>query len=99
MWAKMLGIGSNWNHQSRVRESLLQHSCAVPAMSLLIKDHKGLGDDGMPSTRPVVSACQGMNTPLSDVLSEVLEPIVRDLSENAAVLSSENMPNLADELK
>ena len=66
MWIKILGMGEAWGHEGRIRESLIQHSCVVPPMKLLVKDHKPLGADGLPPTRPVVGASRGMN---------VMEPV------------------------
>ena len=42
MWIKMLGMGDAHGHGPRIRESLIQESCVVPPMKLLIKDHKKL---------------------------------------------------------
>ena len=46
MFGKMMGIGSAWGHEARIRESLIQESCVVPPMKLLVKDHKEVGEDG-----------------------------------------------------
>ena len=94
----MVNLGSNWNHKSRMRETLLRKSYQVPPLSLLIKDHKVMNEEGLPSTRPVVSACRGMNVPLSDLLSEILEPLARDLMNSNKVISSEHLLNMIDSL-
>ena len=49
----------------------------VPSMKLMIKDHKPLGADGIPPTRPVVGASRGINVALSNILSDVLEPVAK----------------------
>ena len=55
MSIQMLGMGEAHGHGPRIRESLIQESCVVPPMKLLVKDHKKLPEDGVPPTRPVVS--------------------------------------------
>ena len=45
------------NHEDRMSDSLIHNSCEVSKMSHLTKDHKLVGEDGLPPTRPVVSAC------------------------------------------
>ena len=67
-------------------------------MTLLAKDHKPPGADGLISTQPVVSACTGMNVPMNDLLSELLEPIAMYMGDSGEVVSSENMLNLIDNL-
>ena len=67
--------------QGRMLKNLLNHSLEVPEMSLLIKDHKSWrqdSDDPVPS-RPVVSGNRGVNTHLSEILSELLEPLVLEM--------------------
>ena len=98
MWVKLLNLGQNWKHEDRMRESLIHKSHQIPVMSLLVKDHKANGPDGLPSTRPVVGACKGMNVPLSDLLSELLEPIASTLESSGEAISSEHMLNSIDEL-
>ena len=91
MWIKILGMGEAWGHESRIRESLIQHSCVVPPMKLLVKDHKPLGPDGLPPTRPVVGASRGMNVALSNILSDVIEPVSKTIPNSGDVLSSEHL--------
>ena len=67
-------------------------------MKLLLKDHKPAVNDGLHKTRPVVGANKGMNVPLSDILSDILEPVARGLNINDEVVSSENMMYHLEEL-
>ena len=60
MWIKMAGLGQQLDQVDRIRESMLCKSNLVPPLYLLAKDHKPLGTDGLPSTRPVVSGCKSM---------------------------------------
>ena len=91
MWIKMLGMGEAWGHEGRIRESLIQHSCVVPPMKLLVKDHKPLGADGLPPTRPVVGASRGVNVALSNILSDVIEPVSKTINNPGDVISSEHL--------
>ena len=52
-WLKMLGAGENWGHESRFRETCLNQTASIPALSLLIKDHKRTEPVDLPKTRPV----------------------------------------------
>ena len=77
MFLKMFGVGSRWQHQDRFRESTMHKSLDVPVMSLLLKDHKKVEVGALPKTWPVVGANRGLNMPLSDVISDILEPMSR----------------------
>ena len=57
------------NHEERMSDSLIHNSCEVSKMSHLIKDHKLVGEDGLPPTRPVVSACPSERAQGVEVLS------------------------------
>ena len=93
MWVKMLDMGGAHGHGPRIRESLIQESCVIPPMKLLLKDHKKLPADGVPPTRPVVSASKGINVALSNILSDVLEPVARGIEDSGEVTSTEHLLN------
>ena len=59
-------------------------------MRLLVKDHKAWSEaSGTPvPTRPVVSGNKGINTHISEILSELLEPLVMNLG-SAEISSTE----------
>ena len=97
-WLMMTGMGESRGHQPRMREALLQDSNQVPPMKLLVKDHKPVGADGLPATRPVVSANSGMNVALSNILSDILEPTSRTIRESTEVVSTEQTLNLINTL-
>ena len=73
MWIKMLNQGANWEHQERLRETQINHSCAVSPLYLLFKDHSksyaasaasasgSASAPGPPPSRPVCGAVSGMN--------------------------------------
>ena len=68
-------------------------------MSLLIKDHKSWSETSgkeVPS-RPVVSGNKGVNTHLSELVSEVLEPLILEL-RGGEVSSTEEALNLIESL-
>ena len=64
----------------------------LPEMSLLIKDHKSWSfDSGKPvPTRPVLSGNCAINTHLSEMISEIIEPVALQYN-GAEVQSSEEM--------
>ena len=66
---------------SRMLKNLQNHSLEIPEMSLLVKDHKNWSiESGAPvPTRPVVSGNKGVNTHLSEIISEILEPLIMEL--------------------
>ena len=78
MVIKVFKIGSYWDHGSRVRETTMGEDMSVCPMSLLFKDHKGwsasLGT--VPPTRPVVGGHMGINMHLSELVSDILDPVV-----------------------
>ena len=71
----------------------------LPEMSLLVKDHKSWSvDSGEPvPTRPVMSGNCTVNTHLSELISELIEPVVLEY-EGAEVQSSEEVLALIDDL-
>ena len=66
----------------------LDHGMEVPEMVLLVKDHKSWPEGKPVPTRPVVSGNRGINTHLSELLSEILEPATNFVG-GAEILSTE----------
>ena len=93
MLLKFFKIGEKWGHTSRFRETMLNNSLTVCPMYLLYKDHKGwdLSKGPVPPTRPVASGNRGMNMHLSELLSEVLEPVADGVEDTYEVISTEDM--------
>ena len=60
-------------------------------MYLLLKDHKSLTSDGLIPTRPVVSGNSSMGVHLTNILSEILEPLARRLGGGYELLSTEDL--------
>ena len=76
MLMKVFRIGEDWKHSGRHRETRINKSCNIPPLRLLVKDHKVWDPSkGPPQTRPVCSSNVGQNVHLSDIVSDVLEPV------------------------
>ena len=72
----MQTIGYSKNKDTkRMLANLIDHGREVMEMILLCKDHKIWDGNGPVPTRPVVSGNKGLNTHLSELLSEILEPV------------------------
>ena len=100
MCIKMFKIGKEWGHTERVRETMLGEGVAVCPVSLLYKDHKGWknGSSDIPPTRHVAGGHMGMNLHLSEILSNVREPLVGTLSEGTELISGEDMMACVDRM-
>lgn len=100
MLIKVCKIGKSWNHTSRVRETMLNNSLAVCPLYLMFKDHKSwswaLGT--VPPTRPVAAGNAGMNIHISEIVSEVVEPLVSNIEGGLEIISTEDMLAWIDEL-
>ena len=78
-------------------KNIQNHSWEVPEMALLVKDHKSwspASDSPVPS-RPVVSGNRGINTHLSELISEILEPMVLEMG-GGEVTSTEEALHVID---
>ena len=93
MMAKIFKMGKNWEHQDRVRETMIGDSMSVCPVSLLFKDHKEWSNKSgkVPPTRHVAGGHVGMNLHLSEIISDIMEPIVETLEGGEEVISSEDL--------
>ena len=91
MWLKFSGIGERWQHEGRLRESCLQHSCVVPPMYLLHKSHKAWKPGDLPATHPVVSGWSGIGVPLSNMVSDYVENIANMKVDPLEIISTEDL--------
>ena len=93
MMIKIFNIGRTWEHTHRIRESMLGETMATCPLSLLYKDHKGWASHmgTCPPTRPVVSGNMGMNIHLSEVVSDLIEPLVDKYMGGRESISTEDM--------
>ena len=79
MLLKTFLVGESHGHYERIRNLKLTHSLSVAPLYLLFKDHKGwtLETGKPPPSRPVVSAGSGQNDHLSEIISHILEPVIK----------------------
>ena len=93
MLIKFFKLGAEWGQSDRMRETMLNSSLSLCPMYLLYKDHKGwTWEKGpVPPTRPVASGNRGMNIHLSEIISEVLEPVADEMDGKNEVISTEDM--------
>ena len=88
---KSVGYSSKTDHE-RMMKNCQNRSLELPELRLLVKDHKLWSEEsGDPvPTRPVASGNCGLNTHLSELISEVLEPIALEL-DGGEIASTEEM--------
>ena len=99
MLIKVFKIGNDWNHGSRVRETMMGESLEVCPVHLLYKDHKGWSRDkgGIPPTRHVAGGNRGMNLHMSEMVSDILEPMVGRVTGGREIISTEDgLANMED---
>ena len=92
MLIKIFKIGDQWGHGSRVRETMMGESLESCPVHLLYKDHKGWDQSkgGVPPTRHVAGGNRGINLHLSEVVSDILEPMVDRVEGGSEVISTED---------
>ena len=93
MLNKFCRMGTNWNHGDRVRTNMMNNSLNLCPMYLSYKDHKGWEgkDDSPPPTRPIAAGNTGMNLHISEVISEMIEPMVDAFVGGEEVISTEDL--------
>ena len=91
MLSKEFNIGGDWNHLDRVLDKVTSQGCEVPPMYLLLKDHKKVSPDSLIPTRPVVSGCSSMSVHITNILSDILEPLARRLGIEYEFQSTEDL--------
>ena len=92
MMIKIFKIGSYWEHGLRIRESMMGENQSICPLSLLFKDHKGwtAGMGTVPPTRPVAGGHLGINLHISEIVSDILDPIVDDYIGGKEIISTED---------
>ena len=83
--------------EERVWDAKELSATVIPMLSLLIKDHKPVGEDGMPASRPVCGAAKSINGELSEYLSIVLESMIATM-ETEEVISGEELRATIDQV-
>ena len=93
MLIKIFKIGSYWKHEMRIRETMMGEGQAVCPLSLLYKDHKGWSPEmgTIPPTRPVAGGHLGINMHISEIVSDILDPIIGEHVGGREILSTEDM--------
>ena len=93
MVLKTFKVGYNWGHSMRIRETTMGEGLSICPMSLLFKDHKGWSSDSgtAPPTRPVVGGHLGVNMHLSELVSDILDPVVSNYEGGREIISTEDM--------
>ena len=93
MLIKFFKIGHHWDHGARIRETTMGEGMSVCPLTLLFKDHKGWTSDSgtVPPTRPVVGGHLGINLHLSEIVSDILDPVVANYRGGKEVISTEDM--------
>jgi hypothetical protein len=76
--AKVLRIGENWHHQDRVQQAVRSEHTGVPNLDGMLKDHKGT--EKLP-VRPVCKSGSSPNGILSDLTSDILVSIIREMTD------------------
>ena len=90
MWIKCLNMGEDWKHQSRLRETQINHSNNVAPVYLLVKDHKEYSGSCPPKTRAVCAANSGMDVHLSNILSPIIEAVADNMKKKDEVISTDD---------
>ena len=93
MLIKCFRIGQYWDHGSRIRETTMGEGLSVCPLSLLFKDHKGWRADSgtAPPTRPVVGGHVGINLHISEIVSDILDPVVSTYEGGMEIISTEDL--------
>ena len=94
MWwlIRIVNYGKN-KEMDRMQRNTQNNTLEVPEMVLLVKDHKKWSEDnGTPvPSRPVVSGSKGINTHMSELVSEILEPIVKEMNAGEVCSTEETL--------
>ena len=79
MLLKTFMVGRSHDHYQRIRNLKITWSLSVAPLYILFKDHKGwtLETGKPPPSRSVASAGSGRSDHLSEIISHILEPIVK----------------------
>ena len=93
MILKVIGTGENWEHQQSLRESMINEGISVCPLWILYKCHKGwTAESGkVLPTRPVAGGNSGMNFPLFELVSWVLEPLTTAMDGSSELVSGEDL--------
>ena len=97
-FSKITNYSKHTDHE-RMTNNLMVSDLDLPQMNILIKDHKSWTQQSgkvVPS-RPVVSGNCSINTHLSELISEIVEPIALE-ADGSEVQSSEELLHMIDDV-
>ena len=92
-FSRIIGNSRNTDPM-RMNKNIQEVSSQIPEMSLLIKDHKEQKEGAPIPTRPVLSGNNCLNTHLSELVSEVIEPISTRISSAEVTSTEETLQKL-----
>ena len=76
--------------EGRLRKGLHEKVSYVPPLVMTQKDHKAMGEDGIPATRPICEATQTITQRLSDTLTDILQSVYSCDQETTEAISTED---------
>ena len=71
--------------EQRTREAKQMANLAIPHVYLMAKDHKEVGPDGEPKTRPVCTASQTMNMEMSEWVTGILDAVLETEEDHEVI--------------
>ena len=86
-----IGRGQGRKNAARCYDNLSSWANDAPILRCVAKTHKPVGDDGVPKSRPICGAATGMTTPVSEILSDILEPLTRTVEDSVEAQSTEEL--------
>ena len=77
-----VGKAGGPRNAARCHDNVSSWAQDPPVLRCVAKTHKPVGPDGIPKSRPIVAASEGLTTALGEILSDVIEPIARTRGED-----------------
>ena len=76
---KIFNVGEAHGSDAQKRAQKAKEVCnlVIPQMYMLAKDHKSIGEDGLPKCRPVCGATNSLNQEMSEWVSVILEAAIQ----------------------
>ena len=91
--ARMVNLGREGGNRNKERffDNISSFACDPPVLRCVAKTHKPVGDNGVPESRPIVGAIQGLTTALGEMISDLIELITRMCPEQSEAQSTEEL--------
>ena len=91
-WIEILNSGDEIGHKSRTKSNLITEENPLPILRGTAKDHKPCPDLNVgPDMRPIMGACVGPNTGLSQIGCEIIRKISNSVKVRYDIKSTEEM--------